>query len=365
MIARLPSGGNAVLSVVLLLGACGKPMLAGDTAPTGTAGPGGGSPGSTPPAPTFNLPDAGSAAPGGSPAPPPGPNATCASETHAAEQVPLDLVLLVDTSGSMYELAGQQTKWLLTQNGLRTFLKDPRSAGLGIGLQFFPLNGDDKACTTETDCSATPGATPYCVQKSVCTTNGQPVHMTRPCDPTNVTSPNCPFGGTCTALGRCSGSGTSCYQVGQACPGGGGMCAAPGRSCKNLGTGSCTAVDYEQLMVPIGELPGAEPAITGTIDRKEPIGHTPTAAAVEGTFNHLRRHLVSNPGRRGALVLFTDGIPFGCPGNVGDGIVNAHILAARQGTPSISTYVIGVFPPPPPGSLFPATVICENGLKMR
>ncbi len=335
----------SVVALVLFCAgaACGKPMVIGAQAgPGGAAGAGPGPGGAPTPAdPGFTLPDAGPPADGG----PPGaltPTMACASETHEARQVPLDLVLLVDTSGSMYELAGAQTKWLLTQNALRLFLEDPRSAGLGIGLQFFPLAGDDLICTSGDAC-AMPGVTGdgYCVAKSVCTASGQPVHQNRTCDPDD---PVCPFGGTCTTLGRCAGNGAPCYQLGQACPGGGGLCGARPLYCKNIGTGSCTRADYERLTVPIAELPGVAASVTGTILGKEPIGHTPTVPAVEGTLNHLRQHLAANPGRRAALVLFTDGLPLGCSGGT-VGMVSSVIAAAAAATPAISTHVIAIFAP--------------------
>jgi hypothetical protein len=343
--------------------ACGKPTLVGGAGAPGAPGAGmpgasGGSSPGTPGAPSFALPDAAPPAPGGNDAgPPASPGMACASESHEAQQVPLDLVFLVDTSGSMYELTGgaqpggqpaPQTKWLLTQNGLRAFMGDPKSTGLGVGLQFFPLKGDDRTCTTSDECGNALVGENLCVPKNVCTTNGQPVHMNKACDPLATPGSNiCPFGGECTPLGRCTGNGAVCYRMGQPCPGGGGMCGARPNYCKNIGAGSCTLADYETLAVPIGELPAVQAAIAGAIDRKEPIGHTPTVPAVEGTLNHLRQHLAANPGRKGALVLITDGLPLGCEIPPG-GEVNAVarlITAAASGPAPIATYVIGVFPP--------------------
>ena len=326
-------------------GACGDPKLVDSAAPTAGGGPPG-SPGSrSPAAPGFTLPDAAPATDG--PAAGAGTlDMACASESHEAKQVPLDIVLLVDTSGSMYELAGTQTKWLLTENALRAFVRDPKSAGLGIGLQFFPIGGDDRPCKNDGDCATPADTMPdpgTCSAKSVCTTGGMPTYRHRSCIPTAlVESEICPFGGACTLLGRCSMGGAPCYQIGQPCPGGAGMCAARPTTCRNIGTSSCNVADYEKLAVPIGELPAAEPAISAAIAAAEPIGATPTAQAVQGTLNSLRQHLAANPGRRGALVLFTDGLPFGDCGTT-EAPVRLQILGAQQGTPSISTYVIGVF----------------------
>jgi hypothetical protein len=64
--------------------------------------------------------------------------------------------------------------------------------------------------------------------------------------------------------------------------------------------------------------------------------------ALRGAFDHLRAHLQANPGRRGAVVLTTDGLPSGCMPSDPAGIA-ADIRMAQMGTPAIDTYVIGVF----------------------
>ena len=128
------------------------------------------------------------------------------------------------------------------------------------------------------------------------------------------------------------------------------MCGARPTICRNIGTGSCNLTDYEKPAVPIAALPVAEPTISAAMTAAEPIGATPTAQAVEGTLNYLRQHLAANPGRRGVLVLLTDGVPFGDCGT-SEAPVRLQILAAQQATPSISTYVIGVFGNQAPNSI--------------
>jgi hypothetical protein len=88
------------------------------------------------PAPGFTLPDA---APSSTTPVPDG--GTCAEETHEARRVPVDLLLLVDVSSSMANpiAGGTQPKWDIARDSLLAFLRDPRSEGLQIGLQFFPL----------------------------------------------------------------------------------------------------------------------------------------------------------------------------------------------------------------------------------
>jgi hypothetical protein len=264
----------------------------------------------------------------------------CASETRQAQLSPVDLLLLVDTSGSMNESTGAQSKWQLARATLAAFWKDPRSAGLGMGLQFFPLGGNDKTCAANTDCTGTGVGPGTCGVRHVCA--GATLTLPgRGCDPAD---PVCAPGTTCTPVGRCAVSGGDCLKPGGPCPTGaaGDLCTARGMICDNIGSGSCTQGDYAALAVPIAPLPGAEPALTRAITIKEPIGFTPTAPAVAGALDHLRQHLAANPSHRGVLVIMTDGLPLGCAGN-GSFAVTSSIMAARTGPPSILTYAIGVF----------------------
>jgi hypothetical protein len=336
------------------LAACSSPRIVSSAggAPGGTAGGGGGAGGSSgggaggsggfgfdldalPPAP-----DGGSAPsipiPGGRG----GDLPACASETRQAQLAPVDLLLLVDTSGSMNESAGGQSKWQLARATLATFWKDPRSAGLGMGLQFFPTAGTDRTCNADTDCSGAGVGTGACKVRHVCA--GAALTLpAQACDPADSI---CTGGTTCTPVGRCAVSGGDCLSTGTLCPTGaaGDMCLARGKICDNIGGGSCTQGDYQTLAVPITPLPAAEPVLTRAITVKEPIGFTPTGPAVAGALEQLRAQLTANPTHRGALVIMTDGLPLGC--GAGDGAaVTASIMAARMASPPILTYAIGVF----------------------
>jgi Mg-chelatase subunit ChlD len=64
--------------------------------------------------------------------------------------------------------------------------------------------------------------------------------------------------------------------------------------------------------------------------------------ALRGAYQHVREHLAANPGRRVAVILATDGVPSSCMPKDAAGIA-ADIRMAQMGTPSILTYVIGVF----------------------
>jgi hypothetical protein len=301
---------------------------------------GGGAPGGSGPGGSggdfFSVPDAG-----------PGLDAAasgqkCAEEAHKAEIVPLDLMLLVDASGSMTELAGMGTKWQAAQSALSAFVKDARSAGLGVGLQFYP-GGRERSCMNDADCGWGTTNTFYCRPRQLCIGAGGLIGAVS-CGGGPL-SLACPAGTTCTTIGRCATSGVDCENIGQACPGGGGMCEGGPRSCRVTFPGSnCDEPGYAVPAVPIANLPVNEMHLSRTLLNKRPTGSTPMGPAVRGVLTHLRAHLAANPGRKAALVLVGDGLPSGCEMSDIPAIAT-NLGAAVMGAPSIPTYVIGVFAP--------------------
>lgn len=69
---------------------------------------------------------------------------TCADQVANAQPTPVDLLLLLDTSGSMNEPVSDTggflgtTKWDTVRTALSSFVMDSKSAGLGVGVQYFP-----------------------------------------------------------------------------------------------------------------------------------------------------------------------------------------------------------------------------------
>ncbi|HEY0710383.1 MAG TPA: hypothetical protein VGG33_26475, partial [Polyangia bacterium] len=172
----------------------------GSGAPSG--GPGGsGTSGGTAGSSGIALPDAATGQVDVAPAPP----MACAEEAYKAEAVPLDLLLLLDSSGSMDGRVGGATKWQLAQTALASFVRDQRSAGLGMGLQYFP---NPKRCQGFLDCIAT---------ASQCQANDRCI------DAAGVSGQlcgglfggNCMSGSTCAPTGICSNSFTGCTNIGQ------------------------------------------------------------------------------------------------------------------------------------------------------
>jgi hypothetical protein len=319
-----------------MLSACGKPqVVSGEPTetpggPPGSPAPGGagGGPGFELPPPPVGGPDSGS--PG---AVPPGPS--CAEEAHDGKLVPLDLLFLVDISGSMEESAGAQSKWTALREALQTFVQDPKSAGLGAGLLFFPP--PSKRCAMDGECGNA-----VCEQKGICAAPANVATTEAACN--HVAA--CPLGSDdpCTVYGLCARSGLRCTTMGQACPGGiaGDTCMPRPKLCVDNQTASCQVASYETPVVPIGELPASAAMLTDTLAVTVPQGGTPTTPAVRGALNHLLARAAANPGRKPVLVIATDGLPTGCGGNTA-GQAAASITQARMATPGVTTYVIGTF----------------------
>ena len=266
----------------------------------------------------------------------------CATHTQVAMQLPLDLYFMLDSSGSMSDLAGaQQSKWSDVVAAMTAFVKDPASAGIGVGLQYFPLTagGVPTSCTSSAQC----GSAGPCLLNA-CDFN----HFTAvvPCD-TRADCQNY----ACNPVGACQyDHNTVCpaSQAGQSC----GMdangfalgnCQTFAASTCVLGD-SCATTDYATPAVAIAPLPGVAVAVTGSLASHQPNGNTPTSAALQGAIDQAKTFSTANPGHTVVAVLATDGIPDECTPNTIPGIAQLA-TAGLNGNPSVKTFTIGVFAP--------------------
>jgi Mg-chelatase subunit ChlD len=268
--------------------------------------------------------------------------AGCASTTQQAKELPLDLYLMLDTSSSMNDLVGpMRSKWSAVQSALTTFANDPASAGIGVGLQYFPLTeaGVPTSCTASSQC----GSAAPCFLKACLDPNSGAVY---PCD----SNRDCPPGLACLTIGQCANDHNSVCVPAQMTACGNdangfdlGACQSFTTSTCILGD-SCTPQDYATPAVPIALLPGAATAITASLAAHQPTGNTPTAAALEGAINQAQMYAAANPGHSVVAVLATDGLPDECTPS---DIPTIARLAAQglSGSPSIKTFAIGVFTP--------------------
>ena len=263
----------------------------------------------------------------------------CAVATQSAQKVPLDLYIMLDSSGSMVgTVAGNQTKWDAVRSALTAFLADPKSAGLGVGIQYFPLFRPGVPDTCETD-QACVGYGPCDILRTcsagttitLCTSNG-----------------DCRGMGMCVRLGVCGVSDDYCSPAGPTYT----CSTAAGDGCLPI-AGYCAARDlcdaapYATPAVEVAALPGAATALISSLTQHVVDGLTPTAGALSGAIQHVQVLACANPTHKVAVLLATDGLPSECtPVEIGGATgIGAIASAAYAATPAVATYVIGVFAP--------------------
>ena len=146
--------GHAVVALAALAMAALGCAKVGRTTPGDVTGAAGGAGFDAAPRDTAVATDAGAAeqSPGRDAAPeihvaPDGatsgnpPDAACATQSASAQSLPLDLFMMVDSSGSMTEkTSAGTTKWAAVQAAMRAFFNDPMSAGISVGLPVLPAD---------------------------------------------------------------------------------------------------------------------------------------------------------------------------------------------------------------------------------
>jgi hypothetical protein len=284
----------------------------------------------------------------------PAPN--CAGKTQDARPVEVDMYIMLDRSGSMTETTGAgNTKWDAIRQALTTFVQDGKSAGLGVGLQYFPLGapGVPEQCNADADCGKTGG---QCLN-SVCW----------PSSPSGTFTPmvclslnDCPRATpSCAPFGICENDAMlACFNLRPigptGCPSNGACTVVPG-GCLNYA--SCNVADYATPAVPIDLLPANAQALTGSLMAEKPLGLTPTPAALSGALSRATTHATQHPDHRVVALLATDGLPTDCllanTQTVDQAVTDTANIAAQglAQSPSIETYVIGVFGPNDPSAM--------------
>jgi hypothetical protein len=331
-VTTLPRLGSVLLA--LSFAACSQPNIEkrgtggkqGNTGGQSGGGAGGHGGRGSSDGPNFGVeyPDGG---PGGSGDP--GDGQTCAGDLYEANLVPLDLLLLLDISGSMEEAAGMQSKWAAMHDALDAFIKDPKSNGLGVGLETFPPTS--KTCAKDTEC----GTGGHCEEKGVCSPADAVARTEQACDAAKMKT--CDNMESCTKYGICAKSGLRCVGT---CPGGD-ACGPRPKFCV-VASSACPPEQYATPIVAVADLPGAQPKLAAAMAGIVPQGTTPTTPAVTGALQYLRTRAMANPTRKEVLVMATDGLPTECTNNSIPAAA-AVLGAANMAMPGISTYVIGIF----------------------
>jgi hypothetical protein len=272
----------------------------------------------------------------------------CVGQTQGAQETTVDMYIMLDRSGSMTEATGAgPTKWDAIRKALTSFVQDPQSSGLGVGLQYFPLamSGVPETCAKDRDCGTSGGE---CLSK-ICQPPafGSGSGTLSPC----LSDADCPITSAgCVPFGTCSGDATyACFNIGAGgCQAMGDCNLAPGQ-CTSYS--SCTSGDYATPAVPIDLLPANAAPIVASLTAEKPNGLTPTSAALTGAISRASQQAKAHPDHRVIAVLATDGLPTPCSSTSTTTEAQAFTAttqAAKQGvaaSPSIPTYVIGVFAP--------------------
>ena len=166
----------------------------------------------------------------------------CTGTSAQAALIPLDMIILLDRSGSM-----SGTKWDGATAALKNFIGDTASAGIGVGLVYFPNdNADD-----------------------------------------------------------------------------------------------CVYMDYANLDVAVGVLPGNAPALVTSIDGHSANGGlTPTHGALKGVLYAATSYQDANPTHKVVVVIATDGDPTSCAETSATAIAN--LAKSAHNYNGVETYVIAV-----------------------
>jgi hypothetical protein len=267
------------------------------------------------------------------------PDFSCVKQTEEAKRVPVEMYIMLDRSESMLGVTGTgETKWDAVKKALTLFVSDPRSEGLYVGLQYFPIGK--------------PGVPTECVEDSECGAAGP--CMTRLCEPPPTQAMFVPVYCAsdadcsadtlgCTEFGLCErDQSVVCFEFGFNACGRLGNCLHVRSECK--GYSSCSADDYATPAVQIGQLPGQAGAIIASLGGAQQVGLTPTSAALSGALKQAAARAKAEPTHRVIALLATDGLPTECEPIDPTAVAGIAMDAAAQ-TPALNTYVIGVFSP--------------------
>lgn len=281
----------------------------------------------------------------------------CGASTQKVTALPLDLFIMLDTSGSMNNMVAQNvSKYAAVKTALTNFVNDAASAGIGVGIQFFPLlaSGEPATCTTNSQCKGPSDSCFYAAK--LCNDFSAGLFA---CNSTTDCILNGLLGAKCATSGRCQNdSSYICANVGGAC--GKDSSGFDLGACQTWTAGtcadgdSCVQADYANAAVGINTLPGNAAAIVTALNGRTPNGGTGTLSALQGAIQQAQARQLAYPDHTVAVVLATDGLPDECDPAaaalpaaqqmakyVSD--IQAVAAAGASGVLPIKTFVIGVF----------------------
>lgn len=280
-----------------------------------------------------------------------GPHAQeCKRDIYEAKRVDVNLLMLVDLSGSMLSKVDSEslvTQWEAVRTAMRTFISSPEADGLGVSLTYYPLLEERVACEQGATCDDGGG----CVY-AVCEL-WQILDYPIPC----ANNRDCPLevqldDGTvlrdrCVLPFSCTEHPLQFCLIDDNCPNGD-TCdeeAGPIGACP--GANSCAIADYATPAVPLQVLPAGRQAMLDSLDERyvDFYSSTPTQIALKGAFAQVEEWQTAEPDKRSVVVLATDGIPEGCETILDSDASMATMSAIRTGASNgANTFVIGVLP---------------------
>ena len=213
----------------------------------------------------------------------------CLEQQSDGERLPMDMFIAYDTSGSMNDQVAGSTRMDVVRNALIDFLNDPESAGIGVGIDYFPEVDPNAptSCTTNADCNTATGNYGNCLSLIPF-----------------VNLVGCPF-----------------------------------QPCACTGGDVCSVSVYSDPAVPITLPPDPAPVIA-SLRAKTTGGFTPLRWALEGAHTYAASWAAEHPERKVVVVLVGDGEPQGCTANT---IADAENVArAAVSGHNIATFVVGV-----------------------
>jgi hypothetical protein len=290
----------------------------------------------------------------------------CAGDLIEAQRVPLDMYVMLDVSGSMLsptEGDMNVTKWQAVSSALSGFISDDASAGIGVGLQVFPIRRAEAptSCTSDQAC----GNFGPCANRGCWPLQGGILNGCLDRD-------NCGVFQDCVVVGECANDADYVCNAETTtnCGAGRGACTVPESVC--FTAGDCRPATYATAAADIAELPAAAPGLLSVINSAmpDPEGLTPTGPALGGAIQQAGAWASAHPDHQVVAVLATDGMPtleakgmLCTPVRTVEQVqaVPAIAAAGLAGDPSITTFVIGVVGPEDLGAPATLNAIATSG----